>query len=649
MGEIPILGKIWYADQLELRQIVVENLKQLSQITPEGEDPEEWWINYWTEGAPSSPKRIAKHVDVLYKFLGLSGNLIRDVPVGCISRLGINAGVAPVPSGGNVIFIEFGALSQLATVNVLHLKLTSLENQSPRERLKWYSLLYKQGSALRNKELNEIIDLSSFSQLEIESAETHAIIQLYFLLLHEFGHIVLGHTDKIRHTSVKTQQAPNNKVPIAVIERSHERELAADKFAAECIKNIDSVLGFSCLEHLSFSLSSLFETQRFPWVSQGRTEFSSATHPDPKARLEKLIPIIYGLESEEILERTLILADRLDWGASVGRMVVSLPIRSKDAYRPPGTEGQIMLIGYLLAVWGSYALECHEAELLHEFILRMKNDTTAEGEDKRLREETLDSYFSDLNGNQAVEAALNELLRKKSECSQEVKNLGRILGLSGENPSSLDAPLFKPGTSHIPLNPSISINQLVEERIMEYSTRLSKGYTKRFGKDKTLFGHIGGQLGIARFKCTVLKQMIQNVKVVGDMGGIGVYENSLKMAQRSLNESENPLIRKRLEEAIGQMSSGIEHMRSQVELETKQFKEMREEITESAMTALGLWFKLKERAKKQWTEESDSLVNGILGERIIELANRPKISAEDMQEAAKLLDDLILVISHDIK
>jgi hypothetical protein len=117
-----------------------------------------------------------------------------------------------------------------------------------------------------------------FAALGERTVQTSAFPQL-FTLLHEYGHVILGHTDEIRRWPPMREVLSQPRLDL--LEGSRVMELEADKFAAERIARI-AAHPVETLVGITFFFALLNTYAQFVELGPGELR----THPSPIERCE---------------------------------------------------------------------------------------------------------------------------------------------------------------------------------------------------------------------------------------------------------------------------------------------------------------------------------------------------------------------------
>ncbi len=143
--------------------------------------------------------------------------------------------------------------------------------------------------------LQELDQLARSVDREIErrplEAASALFVQLQFVVLHEFGHIALGHTDKLREWIRDKQSFSDPKI----FETMRSYEFAADEFAVDAVLRNPQVEQNTLLHYLP----SFFFLLHF---ADEDSESGLCGHPPGLDRLKRVMARLIGPGYEEAFE-----------------------------------------------------------------------------------------------------------------------------------------------------------------------------------------------------------------------------------------------------------------------------------------------------------------------------------------------------------
>jgi hypothetical protein len=218
----------------------------------------------------------------------LTANLIASLPeehrrqleriaIGVLPTKSVNAWVASVPSGGEVIGFDFGTMSFLLALNKLLLSRINLFGFEP-------VLDLQIAAAQASATVKNFFTSGDFTRLSVTPrrmllAASLSNVQTSFVVGHELGHILLGHLRRYH----------DNGPP----EHPHDQEFAADARGAELIMSslkhaqnslfgpADSIMALS-------GVDIFFTYMAFIDKVLGRPPDGSISHPPATQRRKKL-------------------------------------------------------------------------------------------------------------------------------------------------------------------------------------------------------------------------------------------------------------------------------------------------------------------------------------------------------------------------
>ncbi len=242
--------------------------------------------------------RIKQLASYVLRWTGKYATKLEKVPVDVLQDVDPNAGACPVPGGGDVIFVNEG---------FHHLRMWHIWNViSANVPEKWdgpiptYELfkmrvaphvLHPKSESFR---LTEELYKSASAEIEEHKLDRAYVRQrlsdyvtstLQFLLLHEFGHVALGHTYEARDWP-KSQIRLSDSERNLLIQRMHVFEFEADRFAVEAFvseikKQDDSDIRRRMIYALMTNFADFFLLIEFGNLEffQAPQESGRCTHP----------------------------------------------------------------------------------------------------------------------------------------------------------------------------------------------------------------------------------------------------------------------------------------------------------------------------------------------------------------------------------
>ena len=207
-----------------------------------------------------------------------------QVPVGFAHTKLLEAGAIPVPSGGNVVLIStkiqmvrhwLACLAAILDLEPLKSRASARVCYSDSEKRKIIRLLPDLAQSITDAQpfaklllLTQTI-LPILNEFEIQLAGQ---LMEQFIILHEFGHIALGHTDRIREFRKHGTAISNEEIQVRL-----QLELEADRFAGDALRD-------SSPEGMAFGLDGFFSLLHF--VEQTYQGGRPLIHPPASARYQ---------------------------------------------------------------------------------------------------------------------------------------------------------------------------------------------------------------------------------------------------------------------------------------------------------------------------------------------------------------------------
>jgi hypothetical protein len=218
----------------------------------------------------------------------LSANLLASLPpehrrqleriaIGVLPTKSVNAWVAAVPSGGEVIGFDFGTMSFLISLNKILLSRTNLFGLEP--TLDLTTAANKAIATVRSFSAAQEIPRFLITPRKMLLAASLSNTQTAFIVGHELGHVLLGHLRRLSHDAGPP-------------DTWHDLEFAADERGAELVMNAagggpqntffgpsDSLLGLAGVD--------IFFTYMI-FMDHIHERSDTLTHPTSQARRERL-------------------------------------------------------------------------------------------------------------------------------------------------------------------------------------------------------------------------------------------------------------------------------------------------------------------------------------------------------------------------
>ena len=167
-----------------------------------------------------------------------------DVPVGFAHTKLFDAGAIPVPFGGNVVLIStkiqmvrhwLASIAVICDLEPLKSRVSARVSYSQTQRLKLISLLPKLAQHITDAQpFPELLLLTQLILPILNEFEIQFAGQLVeqFIVLHEFGHIALRHTEQIRDFRKLGEAISDEEIQARL-----KFELEADRFAGHALRN----------------------------------------------------------------------------------------------------------------------------------------------------------------------------------------------------------------------------------------------------------------------------------------------------------------------------------------------------------------------------------------------------------------------------
>jgi len=239
--------------------------------------------------------------DVALKLWGPGHEHLQAVPVGVPMIDYLNAGAHPVPNGGNAILMNFG-LCFLHDYFISFLQTQQRHAGSlPPGAIGGLARLAK---AIFGDPENRTEFLPAFprslqadAEIALQSRIKMALACL-FILLHEYGHIALGHTDELRKWPRLYRLAASELQEYCGVMRGWEFE--ADRFAFDVLSGKMAVPGTPLpgTRTLNMVMSDVFGIMALA-IGSKTAESPDDTHPLPKHRVFRLCGVKDDAEFRE--------------------------------------------------------------------------------------------------------------------------------------------------------------------------------------------------------------------------------------------------------------------------------------------------------------------------------------------------------------
>lgn len=222
---------------------------------------------------------------------------LRNVPVGFAAVPWFNAGAGPVPAGGEVVLLQDGLWG--LEYALAHFKALTDSNGDKwsihsRALIDWVRVFNKVPSTV------PVSDPPSFGESDERGFQALVEILLSFVLLHEYGHILLGHVDGLRSAppewTLSQDQLRRQRVSM------RQAEIAADVWAVRKLQR-------AFKGNANWSLILLVHLFAFLHVAAScapATDPRLASHPSARRRLRAVLgaiqPSIPELSAARALE-----------------------------------------------------------------------------------------------------------------------------------------------------------------------------------------------------------------------------------------------------------------------------------------------------------------------------------------------------------
>lgn len=232
--------------------------------------------------------------------------LVSEVPVGIVHAPWLNAARLPVPAGGHIIEINYALFCGLniGFREILWVMQAFFQPQffsTANEFVQRYVQIFLPISrVIRHQFLYDTSVPFHFRKIDVPMsglmAGSWSICAQLFVLLHEFGHVVLNHDDVYAPaTDARPVEAQDLK------DQKYRQEFEADAWAAEKIRDLPAGLPHPVsIEQMKTALSILFYIfEMATTLCPG--EFNDETaHPRPVDRLRGITRIAFDLEPEAL-------------------------------------------------------------------------------------------------------------------------------------------------------------------------------------------------------------------------------------------------------------------------------------------------------------------------------------------------------------
>lgn len=233
-----------------------------------------------------------------------------ETPVVACALSFFNAGASPAPGTGNIITINIGlfesALWPLALERTLEgkqLGLTKRQRQEIAAMLPALAVVLMEGADAMYRDPALLTVTSDVAALvggrEIKVTPLTGFSQA-FVLLHEYGHIIKGHTDEIRDWPPAGELISQRHTDL--LARSRSMEFEADAFASE---RCERLFGGDATRTGLMLLFLLFHAH---WHLTKQKPAELRTHPPPRERYEAAMSFV---RSESGINNWLVRFDKM--------------------------------------------------------------------------------------------------------------------------------------------------------------------------------------------------------------------------------------------------------------------------------------------------------------------------------------------------
>jgi len=221
--------------------------------------------------------------------------MLEQIPVGILPTKNPNAVVVAVPSGGQVIAIDYGLMSLLIILNkILLCRLTSLGFEP--------SLEIRVAARMSSDAVNSFFDGWTktprwpIAPKRMLVASSLSNVQASFVIGHELGHVLLGHLGPSPQANIVS----DNNLNVDTFSFTHlqQQELSADERGAELVfehfsRTYDPIFGSTEPVYAQAGVDILFTYFLFMQDIRGMPS-DTHTHPSPEVRRTALRDRYWG-------------------------------------------------------------------------------------------------------------------------------------------------------------------------------------------------------------------------------------------------------------------------------------------------------------------------------------------------------------------
>lgn len=301
-------GRLAVQDQV-VDDVVRVYQKELSELLPREINlpkyVKEMLVNEGKLGLTGSESFLGEAIQDAFKLMSAADNeRFGKTPIGLVPHKLFNAHSIRVPSGGNVIVVNTAIIGGLPIINRYILSAFILRNRLYDNDIDGF-IHDVSGFVLllRRIVLYGQNALQSEGQSPDDSLDTlvkaieYTFAQRLFILLHEIGHVVLGH---LNDSNLQSQHPSDDEVnSIKYYLKSQNQEFEADSWAAQQMQNLESIHSKVNKVHVCMGLPFLFLVFHVLETVLTNELADKRTHPPARERLHRISSDLFdGSEKE---------------------------------------------------------------------------------------------------------------------------------------------------------------------------------------------------------------------------------------------------------------------------------------------------------------------------------------------------------------
>jgi hypothetical protein len=248
---------------------------------PDGADPDQFVRDMFDPQKDFRGLKVGLLRKAAQRYLSPDEQWLLSVPIGFLQTEELNGCAVLAPSGGKVILVDIGVLLHMHMLGRSVLALTTWAAPEPfchdHEPVEWVKTIYSLANHTITQEDRFLAEIKtwhcpSLDEWDLKSAKFATNVEL-FVLLHEYGHIALGHLDPGKVVS---------KYGVQMLSTNHKQEFEADLFSFRKQAQVGQADGAALAAATLFRFFDLIEHMLYGTIH------ASGTHPPGRERWQHI-------------------------------------------------------------------------------------------------------------------------------------------------------------------------------------------------------------------------------------------------------------------------------------------------------------------------------------------------------------------------